>query len=44
VTAVENGRQYGVDGDLHPAWPLVVLGNYELSQGAKVIASGGTKE
>ena len=33
---VESGEQAGVDGDLDPATPVVVLGNYELTDGAPV--------
>ena len=33
---VESGEQLGVEGELDPAAPVVVLGNYELSDGAPV--------
>ena len=33
---VENGEQAGVEGDLDPTAPVVMLGNYELTDGAPV--------
>jgi len=38
---VENDRAYGVDGSLDAARPLVVSGNYELTDGMPVRPAGG---
>lgn len=38
---VENGSQYGVDGKLDGAQPLVVTGNYELQDGMAVQTNSG---
>ncbi|GAB7539878.1 efflux RND transporter periplasmic adaptor subunit [Burkholderia sp. 3C] len=40
---VENEQGYGVDGPLHADWPIVVSGNYELTDGAAVRTTGGVK-
>jgi RND family efflux transporter MFP subunit len=40
--AVENGARYGVDGPIDASEPLVVMGNYELSDGVTVRASQGS--
>ena len=37
---VENDRDYGVEGALDAARPLVVSGNYELADGMAVRAAG----
>ncbi|QYD68241.1 efflux RND transporter periplasmic adaptor subunit [Paraburkholderia edwinii] len=39
---VENDRSYGVDGALDAARPLVITGNYELTDGMAVRATKGT--
>ncbi|MBN3726900.1 efflux transporter periplasmic adaptor subunit, partial [Burkholderia sp. Ac-20379] len=44
VTRVENDQGYGVDGPLHANWPIVVSGNYELTDGAAVRTLGGAKQ
>lgn len=36
VRAWENGDVTGIEGSLHEAWPVVVEGNYELSDGMRV--------
>ncbi|MET3120064.1 membrane fusion protein (multidrug efflux system) [Undibacterium sp. GrIS 1.8] len=33
---IETSNTYGVDGNLHPSIPVVVLGNYELQDGMSV--------
>ena len=40
VTAFENGAMTGVEGAVNPALPVVVEGNYELSDGMAVRGSG----
>jgi RND family efflux transporter MFP subunit len=44
ATRVENDQGYGVDGPLHADWPIVVSGNYELTDGAAVRTAGGAKQ
>ena len=41
TTRVENGERYGVDGPIDAAQPLVVSGNYELTDGMAVRTSPG---
>jgi membrane fusion protein, multidrug efflux system len=41
---VENDRNYGVDGPLDAARPLVVTGNYELADGMAVRAAKGAAQ
>lgn len=38
--AVEDGDRYGVDGAIDPSRPLVVRGNYELTEGMAVHVGG----
>ena len=39
--AVDAGDRYGVDGDLLKGAPVVVAGNYELTEGMTVTVAGG---
>lgn len=41
TTVIENADQYGVDGALDAALPLIVSGNYELKDGMAVQVAGG---
>jgi RND family efflux transporter MFP subunit len=41
---IEDGDRYGVDGPLDAARPLVVVGNYELQDGAPVRIDGAKRQ
>ncbi|MFM0327605.1 efflux RND transporter periplasmic adaptor subunit [Caballeronia glebae] len=41
---VENGDRYGVDGPINGAQPLVVVGSYELQDGAQVRIDGAKRQ